>query len=164
MWICVVCIAISAPQGRWKIMMALCMAGLVVPAMANEPNARQNPADAIRPPTTVKNIMNAVIAPQSDVLWSPGEPKTDGDWLRLENAAIAIQVAGSMLTVPSTDRRDREYQRLPVWNTLTSEMRKASISAMASIRSRDLDALFVAGNDLYTPCETCHRATYQQTE
>ncbi len=113
-------------------------------------------------PTTMKGVMTEIVAPQSDILWRAEEPASDEEWSRLEEAAIALQVASSMMTMTSTNPEDHPYQRMPIWRLLTDEMRTASIRALASIRDKDLDALFIAGNDLYTPCEACHRATYQK--
>jgi hypothetical protein len=144
-----------------KILWVLFFSTLTVSLAVGEP-AKGDDSPEMERPTTVKSIMETVVIPQSEILWRPGDPKTEKDWLRLENAAIAIQVASAMLNVPSTELSDQQYQRLPVWKTLSNEMRAASIVTLASIRSRDLDALIAAGNDLYTPCEACHRATYQK--
>src|SRR6266849_440582 len=80
-------------------------------AQQPQPQAQQPQAD-LRPTATVKDIMDALVDPGSDVLWDAVEtivsakgteekaPHTDEEWKNVRNHAIMLLEATNLLLVP----------------------------------------------------------------
>jgi hypothetical protein len=101
---------------------------------------------------TVEQIMKAIIAPMTGTLWGAYEIQTPARWQELENAALTVVAAGSLLngTGPNAANED--------WQEYSQQMIVAARAALAAIAEQDEEALFNAGNDqLYPPCESCHQ-------
>ncbi|MDH4108441.1 MAG: hypothetical protein OEW35_09000 [Gammaproteobacteria bacterium] len=125
------------------------MAIAAIPGLAEEAPAR---------PLTIREIMESVITPASDILWAVEDPQSDEDWRALEHAAIAT-IAGSVLVAQGgAGPEDDAWASEPEWRAFNGIMLKAATDGLAAIRARDLDALYNANDALYPPCEGCHVA------
>ena len=113
---------------------------------------------ASEPKVTVKEVMEAVITPATNMLWSAEDPQTDERWQELENAAIATITAGNYVASGGSGANDNEWARKPEWQAFNTVMIEAATGALKAIRNRDIEALFVANDVLYPPCEGCHIA------
>lgn len=112
------------------------------------------------PGLNMREVMLAVIAPMTNKLWAASDIQTDTQWLELEQAALTVIAAGTLISQGGPDGAYREQAQNADWQEHTQAMMTAARSAVRAIQNRDEEALFAAGNDeLYPPCENCH-ATY----
>jgi len=106
---------------------------------------------------TVSQIMNAIITPMTNTIWGAYEIQTDAQWQELQNAALTVIGAGTLLTTTGPNATEVE------WREYNQQMIDAARAALAAIGNKDEEALFNAGNDqLYPPCEGCHQRYMSQ--
>ena len=109
------------------------------------------------PPISIMELMVSVITPATDILWGADDPQTDEEWKRLEDAAFTLLTTGPALHLGGSGPKDNEWVKKPEWKALADEMSDAAQKSLQAIRNKDNDALFEAGNALYSPCESCHQ-------
>ena len=112
----------------------------------------------VAPKATVKEVMESVITPATNTLWGAEDPQTDEAWQELEDAAITTITAGTYVALGGSGTSDREWASKPEWQAFNDVMIEAATDALKAIRERDIEALFVANDVLYPPCEGCHIA------
>ena len=101
---------------------------------------------------TVMQIMQAIVAPMTNTIWGAYEIQTDAQWQELQNAALTVIAAGSLLNQTGENAANAD------WQEYNQQMIAAARAALTAITDRDEEALFNAGNDqLYPPCESCHQ-------
>ncbi len=106
---------------------------------------------------TVAQIMNAIVAPMTSTLWGAYDIQTDTQWQELENAALTVVAAGSLLKDAGENAANQD------WQDYNQQMIAAARAALDAITDHDEEALFNAGNDLlYPPCESCHQQYMSQ--
>jgi hypothetical protein len=102
---------------------------------------------------TVAELMTAIIIPSSDVIFAAaGEaPKTDADWTRIQNNALALAESGNLLLMrpPAKDNAN--------WMKFSREMTDAAEVALKAARSKNATAIAEAGDRIYGSCESCHK-------
>lgn len=113
---------------------------------------------ALTPKVTVKEVMESIITPATNTLWGAEDPQTDEAWQKLEDAAITTITAGTYVARGGSGTNDREWASKPEWQAFNDVMIEAATDALKAIRERDIEALFVANDVLYPPCEGCHIA------
>ena len=122
--------------------------GLVLPVSAQ--------AQSDVPQVSIKEVMESVITPTTNILWGADDPQTDEEWQTLENAAIAVIASGAVINLGGSGEQDNTWVKDPAWRAFSEVMTNAGIDALKAIRARDMDALLEAGTVLYPPCEGCH--------
>ena len=120
------------------------------------------PAPPFEEVVDLRELMLHVIEPSAEVYWdSVGTimdlegtheiaPSNLNEWLAVENAAATVAEAGNLLLLPARRKDD------PRWNDLASAMINAGRAALEAADSRDPDAVFNAGGNLYFTCADCH--------
>ncbi len=109
------------------------------------------------PGLNMREIMLSVIAPTTNRIWAASDVQTDIEWQELEQAAVTVIAAGTLISQGGPDGAYLEQSQNADWQEFTQAMMSASRSAIRAIQNRDEEALFAAGNDeLYPPCENCH--------
>jgi hypothetical protein len=110
----------------------------------------------------VKQLMNWVLDPNSDVIWGAvgtvidehGEkehaPETDEQWIAIRDAAAVIAESGNLLLMPGRARDQGD------WAKHSHELTKAAQAALAAAEAKDTASLFTAGGDIYLVCSACH--------
>lgn len=111
---------------------------------------------APRPAVTILELMAATVTPASDTLWGVEDPQTDEEWQILDDAAVTIVEAFEQAKLGGIGPNDAGWASEPKWQAYSDEEIIAGLAARSAIAARDLDALFAAGDLLYTPCEACH--------
>jgi hypothetical protein len=107
--------------------------------------------------------MHGVVDPAADVLWaSVGSvvtaegvedffPRTEDEWIRIENAALVLMESGNLLMIG--DRApDREQ-----WMIQAQGLIDAGQLALNAARSRNPDEIFRIGGEVYAACDGCHQ-------
>ncbi len=112
------------------------------------------------PGLNIREVMLSVIAPMTNKLWAASDIRSDDQWLELEQAAMTVIAAGTVVAQGGPDGAYSEQAKNADWQEYTQQMMAAARRAVQAIQNHDEAALFEAGNEaLYPPCENCH-ATY----
>ncbi len=112
------------------------------------------------PGLNIREVMLSVIAPMTNKLWAASDIRSDDQWLELEQAAMTVIAAGTVVAQGGPDGAYSEQAKNADWQEYTQQMMAAARRAVQAIQNHDEQALLVAGNEaLYPPCENCH-ATY----
>lgn len=116
-----------------------------------------------------RQLMLSVIEPAAEVYWDAVgvimdeegtrhiEPRTDGEWEAVENAAFVLAESGNLLLL-----EDRAQGR-DHWTAMSRGMIEIGRRAVAAAQARDPDAVFEAGGDMYLVCTGCHAVYATET-
>ena len=137
------------------------------------------------PVVSVQELMNDVIQPVADTLFTSvrigvdGDgtveegPETDADWANLRSAAVTLAESVYLLKIPrsitpevsrlrdATELTPTEIleklQRDPVlWDARIQAVRNAALQAIDVVERRDTEELWDVGENLYIACTNCH--------
>ena len=138
------------------------MCALVLGCSASTP-----PPGPAAPPfntaVNVKELMAWIVDPSVDVIWdSVGTiyteagtkelaPRTDEQWDAVRNSAAIVAESGNLLMM---DGRARD--RGP-WVSFARALTDAANGARAAAETKNIEALFTAGENLYNACSSCHQ-------
>lgn len=127
---------------------------LGAPTLAQEGGAK---SPAFTPLVSIKELMEKTITPATNTLWNAFDPPTEeAQWVALEEAAVTLLAASSLVALGGTGPMDAEWASEAGWQAYNQVMIDAGRDALEAIRARDHDALLTAGDVLYPPCEGCH--------
>ena len=126
------------------------------PAAPAVPNA--TPAAVSKPvpifPATMKELMVDLIFPTSNELFyvSRTEPKTDGDWMRLEMNFLALAESANVLMAPPRARDQGQ------WMKDGKLLLDVAVKAYRYAKARDYAALTTTemNEEIYEACQACH--------
>ena len=118
---------------------------------ADEP-AAQPPA----PKPSIMVLMTDTITPASDIIWGVEDPQTDEEWQVLDDAAVTLMETFEATRSGGSGPNDDAWASEAKFQAYIDQEIVALEQARAAIAARDLDGLFDAGGELYTPCEECH--------
>ena len=106
--------------------------------------------------------MVAMIDNAGHVLWDAEKegfaPKNEADWVELEDHAIQLAAAGTLIQLGGTGPADMGWIRQSGWNENANLMSDSALAALAAAKSRNLQALVNANGNLVASCENCHKA------
>ena len=108
------------------------------------------------PTMSVNELMVTVVTPAPDTLWGIEDPQTDEDWQVFIDAADVVIRAGQTIKVGGTGPMDNEWAASPAWDAFADRLIDAGLDARTAAETRDIEAMFTAGEVLYPPCEECH--------
>ena len=115
-----------------------------------------------RPVADVKTLMVSIMEPAAEVYWdavgvivdSNGEqhiePKTAEEWDAVRNAAYVVAESGNLLMMPTRAKDSGE------WMAASQRMIDAAQKAIRAAESRDKNAVFDVGAEMYDSCTNCH--------
>lgn len=163
---------IEAGQWLFLVSVALFIAGIVF-IIAGARAARVQapvPADAPSAPpvATIKQIMNAIVLPNANVIYNAvgttidgtkveeTVPKNDKEWAAVSDSAAAIVESGNMLLVGDRLIDKRE------WLSYTQRFIAAGKAALAAANAKKPDGVLAAGGDLNETCDACHEKYQRQ--
>ncbi len=116
-----------------------------------------------QPTANMKDLMLNVLDPAADGIWeSVGTimdasgtherfPQTDDDWAVVRMHAIQLAESGNLLMLPARSSGSDE------WLAQARALIDVSNRAITIIDSKDKDALFTVGGDIYDVCTSCHQ-------
>jgi hypothetical protein len=178
-----------------RIVSALAMSALSVLTLTLAPEAwSQQPAaagaaeggSAYRPTATIRQIMDAMVAPSAQVLWdavgvevtesgvNEKSPKTDDDWTKLRWSAVILAEATNSLKIPgrqvdqpgvgaidegdltATQIAARIGKTRAAWVAFADALNATTMKMVHAIDTKNVDALSDAGGELDEVCESCH--------
>jgi len=114
------------------------------------------PMEAPAMETTIMEMMVATVTPASDTLWGVDNPQTAAEWQVLDDAAVAVIETFEEVRNGGGGPNDDAWASEAKFQAYIDEEIAAGQAARAAIAAKDLDALYAAGDSLYTPCENCH--------
>jgi hypothetical protein len=121
------------------------------------------PLPPFKPVATLAELMHGVVDPAADVLWaSVGSvvskdgvedffPRTEEEWIPIENAAVVLMESGNLLMIGDRAKDQGE------WMTMSRGLVDAGKAALTAAQSRNPDEIFRVGGDVYAACEGCHQ-------
>jgi hypothetical protein len=139
----------------------LALGALTVAGCASPPPPPSPPP--FKPMATTAELMHAVVDPSADVLWgSVGSvvttdgvedfyPRTEEEWIKIENAATVLMESGNLLMI---GERARDQDR---WMALSQGLVDAGKLALTAAQSRNPDEIFRIGGDVFASCDGCHQ-------
>jgi hypothetical protein len=142
------------------------LAALAVAACAREAT---DEVSNYRPVGDLAGLMAGVVEPAAEVYWdavgvivdSAGEhqlaPQTEEDWLAVRSAAYTVAEAGNLLMMP-----ERALDQGP-WMAMSQSLVEIGQRALEAADSRNLDAVFDMGAEMYYVCTNCHGAYALET-
>lgn len=125
-------------------------------ACSSAPQPGQQPAEppqpSFQPVGTIMQIMEALIIPSADVVWNvpAEEPTNDEEWATVRNNALALAEAGNLLMIEGR-AKDQD-----AWMRAAQALVDAGTTAFHAAEEQDVDAIIVAGDEIYNSCEGCH--------
>jgi hypothetical protein len=153
----------------WKASLAAIATGLMMTACSAPPAAVAPQAVAAPPAaapamtlnTSYNELMVAWIDNASHVVWDVEKqgftPKNDADWIEVEDHAIQLAAAGTLIQLPGAGPRDAMWVVQDDWKTHARKLSEAGKTALAAAKSRNLPALIEANGTLVQTCEGCHK-------
>lgn len=111
---------------------------------------------------SVREVMEAVVAPSTDVLWAAEMPMSEAAWRDVDAAAVAIIAAGTLINSGGSGPTDADWAAQDAWRAFTDTMIAAALVARQAVENEDFDALMTAGEQIYPPCEGCHLAFHPE--
>jgi cytochrome c556 len=105
---------------------------------------------------TIMEAMVVTITPASDIIWGVEDPQTDEEWQVLDDAAVTLMETFEATRKGGGGPNDNAWASEAGFQVYIDQEMVALEQARAAIEARDLDGLFDAGGELYTPCEECH--------
>jgi hypothetical protein len=159
------------------------LVSLVVAGPMAQPSAQGSP---FRPASTVKDIMDDIVIPASDVVFgavgsttnAAGQPvdkapRTDEEWdvvrknarLLMEGANLLMiegrRVSNTKSAHPGAELEPEQMEALIAkdragWVQRAQGLIEAGMVVMKTVDAKDADALLNAGGDLDEACENCH--------
>ena len=128
----------------------------------------QTDAPAAPPVATIKQIMNAIVLPNANVIYNAvgttidgnkveeTVPRNDKEWAAVGDSAAAIVESGNMLLVGDRLVDTRE------WLSYTQRFIAAGKAALAAASEKKPDGVLAAGGDLNDTCDACHEKYQRQ--
>lgn len=101
-------------------------------------------------------LMTDAITPASDIIWGVEDPQTDEEWQVLDDAAGTLMEVFEATRDGGSGPNDDAWAGEARFQAYIDQEMVALEQARTAIAARDLDGLFDAGGELYTPCEECH--------
>jgi hypothetical protein len=133
------------------------------PPATPKPEAAATPAAApsVKLTTSYNELMVAWIDNASHVLWDVEKkgfaPKNEADWIEVEDHAIQLAAAGTLIQLPGMGPSDAIWVEQEGWKTNARLLSEAGTKALAAAKSRNLPALIEANSKLVETCEGCHK-------
>lgn len=137
----------------------LAAAACALSALGTSTPAQQPPAAGeLEPLVSIMELMQQTITPATNQLWSAyQEPSTPAEWRAMEEAAITLLAASSLVATGGTGPMDNDWVREPAWQAYNEAMIEAGRTALEASRKQDIEGLLGAGDLLLPPCEGCHQ-------
>ena len=176
-------------------MLVFCLA-LIAACQSQAPAAPPAPAESTYLPTaTIKDLMLSIVDPSADVVWLSVTtivdekglvetvPKTDEEWKKVRQGAIALAEAANLLKMPGrrvaqpgekseTPGVELEPEEMDVliakdraaWHERATHLHDAAIDVIAAIDAKDGNKVFELGEKIEETCENCHKQYWYPNE
>jgi hypothetical protein len=152
---------IFLPTITASLLLTACNAPAPTPAATPQAATPPPAAPAVTLNTSYNELMVAWIDNASHVLWDVEKkgfaPKNEADWIEVQDHAIQLAAAGTVIQLPGAGPRDAMWAAEDGWKTNARLLSDAGKTAFAAARDRNLPALIEANGKLVQTCEGCHK-------
>lgn len=109
-------------------------------------------------PVSINEVMASLINHSADPIWVAAwrNPQSDRDWRELEHLARQLQLGGALLTIPGTGPVDEQWTSRREWQEYSQQLAASAGRAVNAARSRDVELIARAGDEIVDICESCH--------
>lgn len=109
-------------------------------------------------PISYNRVMVALVNDAADPIWRAvwQNPETEAEWRELERRAFQLAIAGSLLSQPGIGEKDAEWAANPAWQAFATQLKVAAEHAVDAVQARDIERIYIAGDEIVTVCEACH--------
>jgi len=116
-------------------------------------------AEEFRLPISINEVMASLINHSADPIWVAAwqNPQSEEDWRELEHLARQLQLGGSLITIPGTGPVDTMWTGREQWHEYSLALAETAGRAINAARSRDVELISRAGDEIVEICESCHR-------
>jgi len=141
--------------GQFSQLLGICAVALGVSSCA--PQTEE--AEEFRLPISINEVMASLINHSADPIWVAAwrNPQTDEDWRELEHLARQLQLGGSLITIPGTGPVDTMWTGRESWHEYSMALADSAGRAVNAARSKDVELIARAGDEIVEICESCHR-------
>ena len=147
--------------GGGALLLYGCNANVEKPPASSQSSATTTADLTAVPVVSVNALMVTWVDNSGHVLWNAERegraPKTDADWLEIQEHATQLAAAGTLIQLGGTGQADPGWAKSPDWKTNAQKMSTAAVDAIAAAKSKDLQALVKANGQLVEACENCHK-------
>ena len=132
-----------------KVTLAVSSLGFCLTLAACSPSASEQ-AEELRLPISINEVMASLINHSADPIWVAAwkNPTSDSDWRELEH--------GSLLSIPGTGPADDVWTDSSQWRSYSQQLSAAAGRAVNAARSKDVELIGRAGDEIVDVCESCH--------
>ncbi len=118
------------------------------------------PASHVALPISINAVMVALVDQAAHEIWDGGNQDrdlTDREWLLIEQHALQLAAAGSVISLGGTGPADRGWVMSPAWQDWSHRLGAVALEAKAAVDAKSKVALRDAGDKLTDTCESCHK-------
>jgi len=151
-------------------------------------SACAGPAPEYRTIATVREVMKSIVDPNADYVWKSvetrvtakgiedKEPRTDDDWAKLREHAIALaeatdllQIPGRLVAHPGEQVDNPKVEEPPevintmidsdraTWIKYNHGLHDAVMTVIKAIDAKNVEGVVDAGSAIDSACEACHK-------
>ena len=153
-------------QARWALTALLPLLAISsTAALAAGTATGKPPVTTGASPLSLLDVMRASIEVPADGLWAAegAEKLTDDDWLLVDQDAVQLLAATSLVARPGAGKNDSKWVANADWQAWVRDMQKTALALRATAKSKDAAKLAAAGDHLQEICAACH-AKYRPAE
>jgi hypothetical protein len=129
------------------------------PPPAAETPAPAAAAPAYQPVVSLNEMMVSIVDANSHHIWDVEDkaPQTDADWSEMEHAAVTLAASGNLTMLSGNGSNDQKWVAQPDWAKYSLTLSEAGVTALQAVRTKNVDGLRKAGDQLVLTCINCHR-------
>jgi cytochrome c556 len=113
------------------------------------------------PRVSINEVMVSLVDHAGHELWNVEKdgkhPKTNADWIVIEEHAVQMVAAGPAITVGGTGPSDAVWVKSPDWQKHAQALSDAGADALKAAKAKNYDALVTANGKIVESCENCHK-------
>ena len=111
-------------------------------------------------PISINSVMVALVDQAAHEIWEGGNQDgdlTDREWMLIEQHALQLATAGSVVSLGGTGPADRGWALSPAWQDWSRKLGVIALEAKEAVDAKSKVALRDAGDKLTDTCESCHK-------
>jgi len=109
---------------------------------------------------SINALMVGMVDDVAHDIWEGGNKGgtlTGLEWLVLNEHALQLQAAATLVSLGGTGQADRGWVASPAWQDWARKMRDAGVTVKRAVDTKNQMALRSAGDALVDVCEGCHK-------
>jgi len=111
-------------------------------------------------PISINSVMVALVDQAAHEIWEGGNQDrdlSDREWLLIEQHALQLVAAGSVVSLGGTGSADRGWALSPAWQDWSRKLGTVALEAKQAVDAKSKVALRDAADKLVDTCESCHK-------